>query len=127
MFDCGAPVRGEFLCRFTSNELFTSGALEVNRHEFEDSQYQNRESHASELSGLLNSVSGDFSDNAVAPPQSSGNAASLPGINLSQPAPSRTEESPGRAAGQCLKNTPFFLYIWPCYDCADKTKANSTD
>jgi len=95
MFDCGAPVRGEFFCRFTSNELFTSGALEVNRHEFEDSQYQNRESHASELSGLLNSVSGDFPDNA--PPPASGS-----GINLSQQSPSRTEESSGRAAGEFI-------------------------
>ena len=33
--------------------MFTSAALEVNRHEFEDSQYQARESHADELTSLL--------------------------------------------------------------------------
>ena len=53
LFDCGPPLPGEFLCRFTSNDMFTSAALEVNRHEFEDSQYQARESHADELTSLL--------------------------------------------------------------------------
>ena len=33
--------------------MFTSGALEVNRHEFEDSQYQSRASHANDLASLL--------------------------------------------------------------------------
>ena len=59
LFDCGPPLPGEFLCRFTSNDMFTSAALEVNRHEFEDSQYQARESHAADLTSLLG---GDYSN-----------------------------------------------------------------
>ena len=43
------------MCRFTSNEIFTSGALEVNRHEFEDSRYTASENHANELANLLSS------------------------------------------------------------------------
>jgi len=39
--------------------MFTSAALEVNRHEFEDSQYQARESHAADLTSLLG---GDYSN-----------------------------------------------------------------
>ena len=39
--------------------MFTSAALEVNRHEFEDSQYQARESHANDLTSLLG---GDYSN-----------------------------------------------------------------
>ena len=35
--------------------MFTSGALEVNRHEFEDLRYEARESHANELANLLGS------------------------------------------------------------------------
>lgn len=65
MFDCGPPVPGEFLCRFTANEMFTSGALEVNRHQFEDSQYSARESHANELTNLLG---GDYSAPDLSPP-----------------------------------------------------------
>ena len=52
-FDCGPPIPGEFLCRFTGNEMFTSGALEINRHEFEDSVADSRKGHANELANLL--------------------------------------------------------------------------
>ena len=52
-FDCGPPIPGEFLCRFTGNEMFTSGALEINRHEFEDSVADARKGHANELANLL--------------------------------------------------------------------------
>ena len=33
--------------------MFTSGALEINRHEFEESMLQSRDGHASELANLL--------------------------------------------------------------------------
>ena len=39
--------------------MFTSGALEVNRHEFEDSRYMAKESHANELANLLGNQYGD--------------------------------------------------------------------
>ena len=41
--------------------MFTSGALEVNRHEFEDSRYMAKESHANELANLLGNQYGEDS------------------------------------------------------------------
>ena len=34
MFDCGTP--DDFYCRFDPNEGYVSGALEIDRHLFED-------------------------------------------------------------------------------------------
>lgn len=89
LFDCGPPVPGEFLCRFTANEMFTSGALEVNRHQFEDSQYNARESHASELTNLLG---GDYSAPDLSPPQPQRPAKIIP----EQPSVELPKQNPGR-------------------------------
>ena len=105
LFDCGPPLPGEFLCRFTSNDMFTSAALEVNRHEFEDSQYQVRESHADELTSLLGS---DYSNPNIgidanpniridAPPQVVNQRRQpLPAPEREQP----TVEVPAKTAGK---------------------------
>ena len=87
MFDCGPPLPGEFMCRFTSNEMFTSGALEVNRHEFEDSQYQNRESHASELTNLLDADISRILNEKPSQQQ-------LPPVPVPVPVPDRNPEPP---------------------------------
>ena len=105
MFDCGPPIPGEFRCRFTSNEMFTSGALEVNRHEFEDSQYQNRESHASELTNLLG---GDFPDSGVQNP-----------VKQNPEPPPRVEE-PAKSPGRTMN---LFIDLF-CLCLVKKSKKN---
>ena len=64
-FDCGPPIPGEFLCRFTGNEMFTSGALEINRHEFEDSMVESRKGHANELANLLDDYTASLGKNWI--------------------------------------------------------------
>lgn len=103
MFDCGPPLPGEFLCRFTENELFTSGALETNRHEFDDSRYQSRESHANELSNLL----GDY------PLQSMPDPPLPPPVNAIDPmGPRRTRgnNSSGSFIIMCPESGWIILY-----------------
>ena len=104
LFDCGPPLPGEFLCRFTSNDMFTSAALEVNRHEFEDSQYQARESHADELTSLLGS---DYSNPNIRI-DTNPNIRIDPPVNPRRqppPAPEReqpTVEVPSKPAGRTV-------------------------
>ena len=50
LFDCGTP--DDFRCVFDSNDMFTSGALEINRHSFEMSRWSHQENHRNQLAGL---------------------------------------------------------------------------
>lgn len=52
LFDCGPPLPEEFKCRFTANDAFTSGALELNRHAFEISRWGHQAQHSGQLSNL---------------------------------------------------------------------------
>ena len=84
--------------------MFTSAALEVNRHEFEDSQYQARESHADELTSLLGS---DYSNPNIRI-DANPNIRIDPPVNPRRqppPAPEReqpTVEVPSKPAGRTV-------------------------
>ena len=88
--------------------MFTSAALEVNRHEFEDSQYQARESHADELTSLLGG--GDYSPQIRmdSPPSSSivnqRRPQPMPGPEQEQPTVELPVKTPGKTTSFISKS-----------------------